>query len=71
MGAEECVEAVGHAFDLFDFAVFDGSVLNYAAVGGGEDGIGVRIQGPGAGFETTVEEGCEIGVGVEIVLFDL
>lgn len=48
--AEECVEAVGHAFDLLDFAAFDGAELEDFAVGGGEDRARVWVHGAEAGF---------------------
>lgn len=64
VGAEQGVEAVGYALDLFDLAVLDGAELDYFAVGGGEDGVGVWVEGAGAGFQGAVEEGGEVGVDV-------
>jgi hypothetical protein len=40
--------------------------LDYFPVGGGEDGVGVWIEGADAGFEGAVEELGEVAVGVEV-----
>jgi hypothetical protein len=63
-GAEEGVEAVCYAFYLFDFAVLDCAELDYFAVGRGEDGVEVGIEGTDTGFEGAVEEGGEVRVDV-------
>jgi hypothetical protein len=40
--------------------------LDHFAVGGGEDGVEVGIEGADARFESAVEEGGQVGVDVEI-----
>lgn len=68
--AEEGVEAVGDALDLLDLAVLNGAELDDLAVGGREDGVGVGVEGTGAGLQGAVEEGGEVGVDVEVWLGD-
>lgn len=68
-GAEQRVQAVRDAFYLLDLSVFDGAELDDAAVGGGEEGVWVWVERPDAGLKGAVEEGGEVGVGVEVGVF--
>lgn len=65
-GTQERVDAVGHAFDLFNFTVLNGAKLQDASIGRREDGIGVGVQGAAAWFKLAIEEGGQVGEDVEV-----
>ena len=40
--------------------------LKNLSVGRAEQGVGVRIERTSTGLETTIEEGCEVGIYVKV-----
>lgn len=64
--AQQRVDAVSHAFDLFDITAFNLTKLENLAIGRGEEHMIVWIQWASTWFESAVEKRCEVGVDMEI-----